>query len=388
MLLSVSRSTVTRTNVVRRDFPSTAPSAPPKLCRHGRVHCCETASQPSESIAADAFPLIPELPESREAAASSARAGDAVDPLYLFARFLAWEESEEPSAAWDVLEAGRSSDADTRAQALALLASSHHFAGASSLAGARRSARADAPCCAESDMSISCGLEINEKCAECKNAEHDFFCNFSGATLDAWDGVTHKSTLPAGAILFVEGQAPRGMFVICSGRVNLSTTSKEGKLLLLKTADAGEVVGLSATISGLGYEVTAETATAAQVSFIDRNHVLELMQTHGEFGMQSARFLSRGFHEAYRDIRDLMLSKTSAGKLARLLLSQSPVPEPEGPEVRIPSAMTHEEMAHRIGASRETVTRLLTDLKKRHLIRSDGPALVIRNRTALEALTT
>lgn len=331
---------------------------------------------------------MPEMLESLEGVVSPVAEEEAVDPVYLFARFLDWEESEEPSAAWDVLAAARSSDADTRAQARALLASSNHFATASSLAAARRSTKADAPSWVESEMNIPCGLEIEERCAECKAADRDFFCNFSGAMLDAWDDVTHKSTLPAGAILFVEGQAPRGMFVICSGRVNLSTTSKEGKLLLLKTAEAGEVVGLSATVSGLGYEVTAETATDAQVSFIARNHVLELMQTQSEFGMQSARFLSRGFHEAYRDIRDLMLSKTSAGKLARLLLSQSPIPEPEGPEIRIPSAMTHEEMAHRIGASRETVTRLLTDLKKRQLIRLDGPTLVIRSRTALEALTT
>lgn len=237
-------------------------------------------------------------------------------------------------------------------------------------------------------MDVPYGLEILEKCSECRTAERGFFCKFAGSTLETWDGVTHKSTVPAGAILFVEGQAPRGMFVICSGRVNLSTTSKEGKLLLLKTADAGEVVGLSATISGLGYEVTAETAVPSQVSFINRAHVLELMQTDSEFSMRSARFLSTGFHEAYRDIRDLMLSKTSAGKLARLLLSQSPFPEPKGQEIRIPSSMTHEEMGHRIGASRETVTRLLTNLKKKHLIRLDGPTLVIRDRTALEALTT
>jgi CRP/FNR family transcriptional regulator, cyclic AMP receptor protein len=387
MLLSASRSTIARTNAVRRGTPTTAPSAPPKQCRHGRIHCCEAAVQPSEDIP-NAFPLMPEMLESLEGVVSSVAEEEAVDPVYLFTRFLDWEESEEPSAAWDVLAAARSSDADTRAQARALLASSHHFATASSPAAARRSTKANAPSWVESEMNIPCGLEIEERCAECKAADHDFFCNFSGAMLDAWDDVTHKSTLPAGAILFVEGQAPRGMFVICSGRVNLSTTSKEGKLLLLKTAEAGEVVGLSATVSGLGYEVTAETATDAQVSFIARNHVLELMQTQSEFGMQSARFLSRGFHEAYRDIRDLMLSKTSAGKLARLLLSQSPLPEPEGPEIRIPSAMTHEEMAHRIGASRETVTRLLTDLKKRQLIRLDGPTLVIRSRTALEALTT
>jgi len=236
-------------------------------------------------------------------------------------------------------------------------------------------------------MNTSCGLEISERCSECTAFDRGFFCNLSENTRQAWDEVTHKSALPAGTILFVEGQSPRGMFVVCSGRVNLSTTSKEGKLLLLKTAEEGEVVGLSATISGLSYEVTAETATPCQVSFVDRNHVLELMRTHSEFGIQSARFLSRGFHEAYRDIRDLMLSKTSAGKLARLLLSQSPSREREGPEVRIPSAMTHEEMAHRIGASRETVTRLLTELKKKHLIRLDGPSLVIRDRTALEALT-
>jgi len=49
--------------------------------------------------------------------------------------------------------------------------------------------------------------------------------------------------------------------------------------------------------------------------------------------------------------------------------------------------MSHEEMALRIGASRETVTRLLTVLRKQQLIRLDGPTLPIRDRTRLGALT-
>jgi CRP/FNR family transcriptional regulator, cyclic AMP receptor protein len=308
--------------------------------------------------------------------------------LYLFARFMDWEQNEEPSAAWEMLAAAQSSHSETRAHARSLLAGSQHLAmGGPSLASTRRPVKIKAPSSVENDMNTSCGLEITESCSNCAAVGRGFFCKFSELTLQAWDEVTHKSTLPEGAILFVEGQSPRGMFVICSGRVNLSTTSKEGKLLLLKTAEAGEAVGLSATISGLGYEVTAETASPCQVSFVDRSHLLELMQTHSEFGMQSARCLSHGFHEAYHDIRDLMLSKTSAGKLARLLLSQSTPRELEGAEVHVSSAMTHEEMAHRIGASRETVTRLLTDLKKKRLIRLDGPMLVIHDRTALEALT-
>jgi CRP/FNR family transcriptional regulator len=67
-------------------------------------------------------------------------------------------------------------------------------------------------------------------------------------------------------------------------------------------------------------------------------------------------------------------------------LSQSPVEEPGDNPIRIHSSMTHEEIAQRIGSSRETVTRLLSDLRKKRLIHLEGPTLVIRDRQALEAL--
>jgi CRP/FNR family transcriptional regulator, cyclic AMP receptor protein len=235
-------------------------------------------------------------------------------------------------------------------------------------------------------MNAPYGLDLIESCTECATTKDSFFCSFSPDILRALDQVSHKTTLPAGAILFVEGQSPRGMFILCSGKVNLSTTSREGKTLILKTAEAGEALGLSAAISGLGYETTAETATPSQLNFVDCKHLLELMQNHSEVGLHTAQSLSRDFHAAYRDLHDLVLTRSSAGKLARLLLSQSHVRNVEAAETRVRSAMTHEEMAQRIGASRETVTRLLSDLKRKQLIRLDGPTLVIRNRTALEAL--
>jgi CRP/FNR family cyclic AMP-dependent transcriptional regulator len=173
--------------------------------------------------------------------------------------------------------------------------------------------------------------------------------------------------------------------VLCSGRVNLSTTSREGKILILKTAEAGEPLGLSAAISGSNFETTAETASPCQLNFVDRESLLELMQTYGEVSMRAAHSLSREFNSAYRDIHDLVLTRSSTGKLARLLLSQSLQREGES-ELRVPASMTHEEMAQRIGSSRETVTRLLSQLRKRRLIQFEGPNLVIRDRTALEAL--
>jgi CRP/FNR family cyclic AMP-dependent transcriptional regulator len=168
--------------------------------------------------------------------------------------------------------------------------------------------------------------------------------------------------------------------------VKLSTTSKEGKVLILKQAEAGEVLGLSAAISSTNYEMSAETATACQLNFIGRQDFMNLLQTESEVGMRAALWLSREFQGAYRDIHDLVLARSSSGKLARLLLSCAPTGIQKSEELHLHSSMTHEEMAQRIGSSRETVTRLLSDLKKKRLIRLEGATLVIRDRMALEAL--
>jgi CRP/FNR family transcriptional regulator, cyclic AMP receptor protein len=230
------------------------------------------------------------------------------------------------------------------------------------------------------------GLEIIESCMGCKASREGFFCRLSAPVLRAVDVVSHHTVMPGGAVLFVEGQTPRGIFILCSGNVKLSTTSKEGKMLILKQAEAGEVLGLSAVISGTNYEMTAETASPSQLNFISRQDFMTLMQRESEVGMRAATWLSREFQGAYRDIHDLVLARSSSGKLARLLLSCAPRQAQPAEELRLRSAMTHEEMAQRIGSSRETVTRLLSDLKKKRLIRLEGAKLVIRDRNGLEAL--
>jgi CRP/FNR family transcriptional regulator len=140
------------------------------------------------------------------------------------------------------------------------------------------------------------------------------------------------------------------------------------------------MLGLSAVISGTEYEPTAETAMPGQVNFVPREPLLDLLARYGEAGLRSAQALSREFQSAYRDIHDLILARSSAGKLAKLLLP------PSANNTKVSSGLTHEEMAQMIGASRETVTRLLSDLRKN--TRLEGSTLVIRNRMALEAMVS
>ncbi len=238
-------------------------------------------------------------------------------------------------------------------------------------------------------MKVPYGSEPAGNCAGCKLRKPEWFCAFSSESLKSFSALTRPGIYPGGTLLFVEGQMPRGAFVLCSGRVKLTATSREGKMLMLKVAEAGEVLGLSAAISGTAYQVTAETAGPCQLNFVEREALLRMMERNGELGLRAAHALSQEFQSMYRDVHDLVLARSSAGKLARLLLSwvANRDGHPTGAEVRIPECATHEEMAQMIGASRETVTRLLSHLKKKELIRLEGSTLVIRNRDALEALS-
>jgi CRP/FNR family transcriptional regulator, cyclic AMP receptor protein len=333
-------------------------------------------------------------PKGNRAQASCA----SVDPLYLFSCGVLWHRERDASAGWELIQFLRSQDKGSRAVAAALLARTEHARLLiRDLRRARVRVAKPAALSVENPvgqtpskvdgMNTPYGLEIVESCLTCKLRKDHWFCGLSNEVLKLLSSASHLSTYPGGAVLFVEGQTPRGAFVLCSGKAKLSTTSRDGKVLILKIAEAGEVLGLSAVIAGEPFELTAETAGPCQINFVEREALLRLIEKNGEFGLHASQALSREFQSAYRDIHDLVLARSSAGKLARLLLSWTPIREQfEPPEIRVRASLTHEEMAQMIGSSRETVTRLLSDLKKKEFIRLDGSTLVIRNRTALEAL--
>jgi CRP/FNR family cyclic AMP-dependent transcriptional regulator len=235
-------------------------------------------------------------------------------------------------------------------------------------------------------MNAPYGLAVIESCADCK-LRHGF-CDFSGDTLRAFNAVGHKQTYPAGALLFAEGQSPRGILVLCSGRVKMSTASREGKILILKVASPGDVLGLSAVLSGVPFEATAETVTPCRVNFVNRDHLANFLTRHGEAGLRAARAVSKEYQDACLEIQEILLAPSSAGKLAKLLLSWADGDGNRTGEGRVRSMLTHEEMAQMIGASRETVTRVMTQLKRKQIIRLEGSTLVIRNRMGLEQLAT
>lgn len=237
-----------------------------------------------------------------------------------------------------------------------------------------------------STMRAPYGLEIVESCLSCPHREDRLFCNLPPAALKHLETITAAASYPKGATLFVEGQKPRGVFILCSGRVKLSTSSADGKTLILRVPEKGELLGLAATVSGQPYQASAEVLEPAQANFIASSDFLEFLKAHGEAALRVAQQLSENYHMAISEMRTIGLSHSAAEKFARFLVEQIAEGEKEDGEVRITLTLTHEEIAQMIGSSRETVTRLFSDFKKRQLLQVKGSTVLIRDVSTIRKL--
>jgi CRP/FNR family transcriptional regulator, cyclic AMP receptor protein len=230
-------------------------------------------------------------------------------------------------------------------------------------------------------------FEIIENCKTCDVRGTGYFCNLPEETIEDFEEIKYSTVFAKGAILFVEGLSARGVFLLCTGRVKLSTCSSDGKALITQIAEPGEILGLSASISGKPYEVTAETLSPCQINFIRRDDFLRFLSRHGLACLRAAEHLSNSYHGAHQQARSLGLSRSTAEKLAKLMLDWcARLGKPSDRGVLLKLTLTHEEIAQLIGASRETVTRLLGEFKSKQLIDVKGSTLIVPDLAALESM--
>ncbi len=95
--------------------------------------------------------------------------------------------------------------------------------------------------------------------------------------------------------------------------------------------------------------------------------------------------MSRNYYTAYEGIRTLGLTSSPAERFAKLLLEWSNTSN-YGDPAQVKLTLTHEEIAEIIGTTRETVSRLFSQFKKKQLLQLKGATLTIRSRAALEKM--
>ena len=228
------------------------------------------------------------------------------------------------------------------------------------------------------------GVELSDHCLTCGYRRNGFFCQLSPSELKDLDAVKSVSAHPAGALLFFEQQRPRGVYLLCEGQVKLSFSSKEGKTLVLRIAQAGEVLGLFSALSGSPYEVTAETVRPSQVAFVSSRDFQRFLGKHPAAFLRVASHLGLEYKTACEQLRTIGLGASISERVAKFLLTWSADKGASQNGIRFELPLSHERIAEYLGTTRESVTRALREFKSRGLIEDLGTTLLIPNRKALQ----
>jgi len=205
----------------------------------------------------------------------------------------------------------------------------------------------------------------------------------SAAFADASDQLRFRR----GELVYSEGENATGAYIVSSGKVKLVASSSNGKTLIARVAGPGDIIGLSAALSGSRNDTNAEVLEPTTAAYVTTDSLYRLMSCYPDISMWLAEQLSAEYFSLCREISLLGLRRSAMSKLASLLVG---FVEKEGckrGEVRVRCRLTHEEMAQMIGTSRETVTRLFGELRDAAIATFNGSTLRVNDFDHLEALT-
>ena len=194
----------------------------------------------------------------------------------------------------------------------------------------------------------------------------------------------HPIFYGSGSVLYSEGCPAWGVYILLDGEVRLFIRSDDDKRLTVGMARNGAILGLASALSGSLCEATAEAIHPVMATCIRRSEFLSFLARHPRAYQTVTEELSRSYIAACGQLRTLGLCSSVPEKLARLLLAWCENGRATDHRMRRCFPFTHEEIGEFIGASRETVTRVLGAFRSRNLVVFQGATLTIPDHVALE----
>ena len=177
---------------------------------------------------------------------------------------------------------------------------------------------------------------------------------------------------PKNTIILNEGDQTDSLYIILSGRVKVFLANEEGKEIVLDTQGPGEYFGEMVLDEG-PRSASVMTLEPCRFQLIPKDDVKALLQSHPDFAMHLVRKLIYRGRVLTEHVKSLALQNVY-GRFAKLL-NEMAVPQ-DGKRVR-QEKLSQQELANRVGASREMINRIVKDLTTGGYISVDGQRIVI-----------
>jgi len=185
-----------------------------------------------------------------------------------------------------------------------------------------------------------------------------------------------------GGLVFSEGDAGNGFYVINDGKVKIFKLSFDGKEQILHILGPGEPFAEVAVFTGSAYPANAIALEKSRLFFFPRKAFVELIAKQPALAMNMLATLSLRLKQFAHMIEALSL-KEVPGRLAAYILVDS---KQNGKEQSIKLAVSKTQLASLLGTIPETLSRILAKMNKQGLIEIDGSTITIVDREGLAAL--
>lgn len=227
-------------------------------------------------------------------------------------------------------------------------------------------------------------MQKRSSCMACKLRSQNHFCNLPDEAITELDRIKEIRIFTPRTTLFTEGKPLDEVMIVCEGKAALLMSSSTGNTLMLGLSEPGEVLGLSSVVSDRRHEVSAEALGNVHAAAIPRGLFLAFLERFPAASANAAKELGDKVNRAYDRLRLTAPGLSVRQKLAAWLL-QIQGHRPESTEV-LPIPLTHERIAQFLGVSRESVTRALSDMKKRRVLEVRGIHFHVRDAAYLQRL--
>jgi len=127
----------------------------------------------------------------------------------------------------------------------------------------------------------------------------------SSELLQALHGIKSARRFAKGATLFQEGSAATGVYLVEGGEVRILLPDGQNEKQVLEVVGPGAILGLSESMSGERYRITAQAGSQTTAAFVPHELFIEFLREHGDFCMEVVRLLSEDLHALYYKFRSI-----------------------------------------------------------------------------------
>ncbi|ADL12701.1 Crp/Fnr family transcriptional regulator [Acetohalobium arabaticum] len=215
-----------------------------------------------------------------------------------------------------------------------------------------------------------------------------YFATLSEKNLDKIVNLMFVREYKEGEIIFFEEEKGEGLFFIKSGKVKIAKIVESGEEQILHILKQGEIFAEVVLFDGSNYPATAIAMEDSQIGILRNKDIERLITEVPEIALKILKVMSKRLRRAQQTIRNLGLKNTES-RTASILLYLAKEHGIDGKnrnQVEINLSLSQQELSNLVGASRETISRVLKKLKEKDLIATSRQQIVIKDLLGLKRI--